>query len=116
MFPTAARVVKDWYHESDQALSVGIWNGAPSLGTAIAPVLLTPVMLVFGWRWMFVLMAVVGVILAGVWYAVYRDFDARRLDAPGPALPLRRRSGARGASGPRSPPGASCSASGRPGA
>jgi len=29
MFPTAARVVNDWYHESDQALGVGIWNGAP---------------------------------------------------------------------------------------
>jgi len=80
MFPTAARVVKDWYHESDQALGVGIWNGAPSLGTAIAPALLTPIMLLFGWRWMFVLMAGVGVVLAGIWYAVYRDFDAGMLD------------------------------------
>ena len=80
MFPTAARVVKDWYHESDQALGVGIWNGAPSLGTAIAPALLTPIMLVFGWRWMFVLMAVVGIVLAGIWYAVYRDFDVETLD------------------------------------
>ena len=80
MFPTAARVVKDWYHESDQALSVGIWNGAPSLGTAIAPALLTPIMLVFGWRWMFVLMAIVGVILAAVWYKVYRDFDPATLE------------------------------------
>ena len=80
MFPTAARVVKDWYHESDQALGVGIWNGAPSLGTAIAPALLTPVMLLFGWRWMFVLMAAVGLALAGIWYAVYRDFDVETLD------------------------------------
>ena len=80
MFPTAARVVKDWYHENDQALGVGIWNGAPSLGTAIAPALLTPVMLVFGWRWMFVLMGVLGIVLAGIWYAVYRDFDAETLE------------------------------------
>ena len=80
MFPTAARVVKDWYHEGDQALGVGIWNGAPALGTALAPVLLTPVMLIFGWRWMFVLMGVVGLVFAGIWYAVYRDFDANTLD------------------------------------
>jgi MFS family permease len=80
MFPTAARVVKDWYHEGDQALGVGIWNGAPALGTALAPALLTPIMLVFGWRWMFVLMAVVGFVFAGIWFAVYRDFDATRLD------------------------------------
>ncbi|HEY4172918.1 MAG TPA: MFS transporter [Rhodopila sp.] len=80
MFPTAARVVKDWYHESDQALGVGIWNGAPSLGTAIAPALLTPLMLVFGWRWMFMIMAVVGFVLAAVWFSVYRDFNAETLD------------------------------------
>ena len=80
MFPTAARVVKDWYHEGDQALGVGIWNGAPALGTAFAPALLTPIMLVFGWRWMFVLMALVGFVFAGIWFAVYRDFDATRLD------------------------------------
>jgi len=79
MFPTASRVVNDWYHESDQALGVGIWNGAPPLGNAIAPILLTPIMLVFGWRWMFVLMAVLGFILAGIWYAVYRDLDSETL-------------------------------------
>jgi len=79
MFPTATRVVHDWYHESDLALGVGIWNGAPPLGNAVAPLLLTPVMLVFGWRWMFVLMAILGFILAGVWYAVYRDFDSKTL-------------------------------------
>ncbi len=79
MFPTAARVVKDWYHEGDQALGVGIWNGSASLGTAISPILLTPIMLVFGWRWMFVLMAVLGIVLAAVWYAVYRDLDSETL-------------------------------------
>jgi MFS family permease len=79
-FPAAARVVKDWYHEADQATGVGIWNGAPSLGTAIAPALLTPLMLFAGWRWMFVIMAGIGIVLAAVWYAVYRDFDAETLE------------------------------------
>ena len=79
MFPTAARVVNDWYHENDQALGVGIWNGAPPLGNAIAPVILTPIMLMFGWRWMFILMALLGFVLAGVWYMVYRDFDNETL-------------------------------------
>jgi sugar phosphate permease len=79
-FPAAARVVKDWYHEADQATGVGIWNGAPSLGTAVAPALLTPLMLLFGWRWMFVIMASIGIVLAVVWYAVYRDFDAETLE------------------------------------
>jgi sugar phosphate permease len=82
MFPTAARVVKDWFHEGDQAFGVGIWNGAPALGTAIAPVLLTPLMLAFGWRWMFILMGIVGFLFAALWWTVYRDFRDVELDAP----------------------------------
>jgi MFS family permease len=80
MFPTAARVVKDWFHEGDQALGVGIWNGAPSLGTAVAPLLLTPIMLTLGWRWMFALIGLVGFLFAAVWWIVYRDFDSAQLD------------------------------------
>jgi len=79
IYPTFARVTKDWYHEHDQALTVGIWNGSSSFGTAIAPLLLTPVMLIYGWRWMFVLMGVVGVIFAIVWFVVYRDLNALEL-------------------------------------
>jgi MFS family permease len=81
MFPTAARVVKDWFHEEDQALGVGVWNGAPSLGTAVAPLLLSPVMLAVGWRWMFVLMGIVGFFFAAVWWSVYRDFNNAQLDS-----------------------------------
>lgn len=81
MFPVAARVVKDWFHERDQALGVGVWNGAPSLGTAVAPLLLTPLMLAVGWQWMFVLIGIVGFFFAAVWWSVYHDFDSTQLDA-----------------------------------
>jgi MFS family permease len=72
-FPAFARVVRDWYHSRDQASAIGVWNAAPALGTAIAPPLLTGLMLAFGWRWMFVCMGVLGVILAGVWFILFRD-------------------------------------------
>jgi cyanate permease len=41
---------------------------------------LTPIMLAFGWRWMFVLMAMISFIFAGIRYAFYRDFDDEMLD------------------------------------
>ncbi len=72
-FPAFARVVREWYHSRDQASAVGIWNASPALGTAIAPPLLTGLMLGFGWRWMFVFMGVVGIVLAAVWFALFRD-------------------------------------------
>jgi sugar phosphate permease len=72
-FPTGARVVRDWFNQRDRGLATGIFNCASSLGTAIAVPLLTFLMLTFGWRTMFMLMGVAGLLMAAVWYFVYRD-------------------------------------------
>ena len=73
MFSGAVRVVRDWYNVRDRALPTGIWNSTSSLGPTIAPPLLTALMLALGWRWMFVLMGIVGVVLAVAWFAIYRE-------------------------------------------
>ena len=52
---------------------MGICNTTSSLGPAIAPPILTFLMLEFGWRWMFVLMGILGVAIAIIWFAVFRD-------------------------------------------
>jgi sugar phosphate permease len=72
-FPTGARVVRDWFNQRDRGLATGIFNCASSLGTAIAVPMLTFLMLAFGWRTMFVLMGVAGLVVAAVWYLLYRD-------------------------------------------
>ncbi len=72
-FPTAARVVRDWFNPRDRGLATGIFNCASTLGTAIAVPLLTALMLVFGWRWMFAIMGAAGLLVAGAWYAFYRN-------------------------------------------
>src|ERR1700754_2738574 len=72
-FPTCARVVRDWFNQRDRGLATGIFNCASSLGTAIAIPLLTFLMLTFGWRMMFVIMGIAGLIVATVWYLVYRN-------------------------------------------
>ena len=72
-FPTGARVVRDWFNQRDRGLATGIFNCASSLGTAIAVPLLTFLMLAFGWRTMFMVMGVAGLVVAAVWYFVYRN-------------------------------------------
>jgi sugar phosphate permease len=72
-FPTCARVVRDWFNQRDRGLATGIFNSASSLGTAIAVPLLTFLMLAFGWRPMFIIMGVAGLVVAAVWYFVYRN-------------------------------------------
>src|SRR5205085_4005503 len=64
MFSGAARVVRDWWNVRDRALPTGIWNCSSSLGPTIAPPLLTVLMLEFGWRLMFVIMGIAGIVVA----------------------------------------------------
>jgi sugar phosphate permease len=73
MFSSAVRVVRDWYNVRDRGLPTGIWNCTSSLGPALAPPILTALMIGFGWRWMFVTMGIVGLLVAAAWFLLYRD-------------------------------------------
>lgn len=80
-YPTSARVVSNWFAVRDRGVPTGVFNAASPLGTALAPPLLTLLMLAFNWRWMFVAMGVVGLIAAAIWALIYRDPDAVGLSA-----------------------------------
>ncbi len=76
-FPTAAKVVSNWFHISRRGLPMAACtSAAPSIGNALAPPILTALMLGFGWRVMFVMLGVVGLVAAAVWLLVYRDPEA----------------------------------------
>ena len=78
-FPSCARIVTDWFAQRDRGLATGIWNCASSLGTAIAAPLLTILMLRLGWRWMFITMGIVGLVVGFAFYALHRDPKHLRL-------------------------------------
>ncbi|HEY0409201.1 MAG TPA: MFS transporter [Candidatus Dormibacteraeota bacterium] len=75
MFSGAVRVVRDWYNVRGRGLPTGIWNCTSSLGPTIAPPLLTALMVSVGWRWMFITMGAVGVVIGVLWYAIYREVE-----------------------------------------
>ncbi|MGF7136246.1 sugar phosphate permease [Paraburkholderia sp. EB58] len=72
-FPAAARVVKDWFAVRDRGSATGIFMCASYLGTGLAAPLLTAMMLSFGWRWMFMTMGILGLVMSAVWFAIYRN-------------------------------------------
>src|SRR5579871_3422730 len=54
-FPTAAKVISNWFHISRRGLPMAACtSAAPSIGNALAPPILTLLMLNFGWRTMFI--------------------------------------------------------------
>lgn len=77
MFVGGARVCADRFDPADRALPMGFLNASASLGPAIAPLLLTPLMLVASWRASFAVLGVAGLLVALAWVLVYRDLPAR---------------------------------------
>lgn len=72
-FPSAARVVSNWFALRARGTPTGIFNSASPLGTALAPLLLSILVVSFNWRWAFIVTGAAGLIVAIVWFALYRD-------------------------------------------
>jgi sugar phosphate permease len=70
---SAVKTVHDWFDVRDRATPMGIVNSSTTMGQAIAPPILTGIMLAFGWRGMFMLIGLPGMLLSIAWFAFYRD-------------------------------------------
>lgn len=73
LFPGGARVVRDWFGINERGFATGLCQSASSLGNFIAIPLLTFLMLRLSWRWMFIIVGAVGIVLAVIWWLVHRD-------------------------------------------
>jgi len=72
-FPTGARVVRDWFEPKRRGLATGVFNSASTLGPALAPPIVTVLMLSVGWRGAFVATGLAGGLVAAIWLVFYRD-------------------------------------------
>jgi MFS family permease len=77
---SAVKTVNDWFDVRDRATPMGIVNSATTMGQAIAPPILTVIMLALGWRGMFMLIGIPGLVLSVAWYVFYRDRKDVSLD------------------------------------
>jgi sugar phosphate permease len=73
--PSCTKVVRRWFNVRERGKPVGVFTGANHLGQAIAAPVLTLMMVGLGWRWMFAIMGLLGIISVVVWFATYRDPD-----------------------------------------
>ena len=99
-FTAGLKVNQRWFNHKDRAVPVAVVNTGSQIANAIAPPLLVALLLAFGWRWMFVIIGLLGFIVVLVWLRLYRDPSARESwrstdtrRAPRPAARRSRRSG-----------------------
>ena len=72
-FPNASVVVSRWFPPRQRATMSGVNLMASQVGGAVAPLLVLPIQMRYGWRMSFYVFGVVGLVWAAVWYAWFRD-------------------------------------------
>lgn len=93
--PAGVKSINDWYVQKERGTAVGIFNSSTVLGQAIAPPALVLMQIAWGWRTMFVVIGLAGIVVGLCWYVWYRNraqFDLQQderlyLAAPEKARP-----------------------------
>ena len=77
-FPNASIVIARWFPPTQRAGVSGVMLMASQIGGAVAPLLVIPIQIRYGWRASFYVLGVLGVIWSAVWYAWFRDSPAEK--------------------------------------
>src|SRR5882672_9861481 len=72
-FPSAGAVISRWFPASRRATMSGVTLMASQIGGALAPLLVVPIQIRFGWRASFYVFGALGICWAIAWYAWFRD-------------------------------------------
>ena len=72
-FPNSSVVVSRWFPPHQRATMSGVNLMASQVGGAVAPLLVVPIQMRYGWRMSFYVFGVAGLVWAMVWYAWFRD-------------------------------------------
>lgn len=72
-FTAGLKVGQRWFGERERAMPISVINTGSQIANAIAPPLLTFLMLTMSWRGMFVVIGALGFVVVAVWLKVYRD-------------------------------------------
>src|SRR5262249_17690618 len=77
-FPNASIAVARWFPIQERGRAFGFSLMASQIGGAIAPLLVVPIQVHYGWRASFYVFGVLGLIWSGVWYWWFRDTPAEK--------------------------------------
>jgi ACS family hexuronate transporter-like MFS transporter len=79
--PAAVKSLAICFPPRERSLALGIMNTAPNIGAILTPLLIPPMVVLFGWRMAFILTGAAGLLWAVCWLAVRRALPSADLTA-----------------------------------
>jgi MFS transporter, ACS family, hexuronate transporter len=70
-WPSASKAVSEWFPNRERGLAAALYDSGSSIGGAIAPFLILPLYLRFGWRVAFAVPGVLGFLWLIIWRKLY---------------------------------------------
>jgi MFS transporter, ACS family, hexuronate transporter len=70
-WPGATKAVSEWFPKQERAFATAFFDSGSSIGGAVAPFLILPIYFRFGWRAVFVIPGLLGLIWLLIWRKVY---------------------------------------------
>jgi len=70
-WPGACKAVSEWFPDRERGLAAALYDSGSSVGGAIAPFLILPLYLRFGWRVAFAIPGLLGFLWLAVWRKMY---------------------------------------------
>lgn len=89
-YPSGIRSTREWFSSAARGRATAVMSSSQTVGLALAPPVLTWIMLHAGWRAMFILLGASGLLVAAAWIAFHRarrDTVFAELESPRPPAP-----------------------------
>ena len=80
--PTNMRCVSAWFPESERGVAIGWYTATQTVAVGLMAPILTLIVVNWGWRPVFYMTGVVGLLAAVIWHRLYRDPSSSRLVSP----------------------------------
>ncbi|HEY9533253.1 MAG TPA: MFS transporter [Mucilaginibacter sp.] len=70
-FPTAIKVVAEWFPKKERATATGIFNSGANIGAVVAPILVPFILGIYGWQMAFIITGAIGFVWLVFWIIFY---------------------------------------------
>lgn len=72
-YPCNNKIVTSWFPESERASAIGIYTSGQFIGLAFMTPILVTIQNFYGWRGLFIISGLIGIVWAIIWYIFFRS-------------------------------------------